>query len=43
MMVDILLWVGDQFERGVSHDDLDGGLCYRVSQWCYRMAWRLCE
>jgi len=38
----LLLWIGDLFERGVSREVEQGPfgmLCYRVSQWFYRLAW----
>jgi len=46
LLIHALLWIGDQFDRGVPLD-LDFNpfetLCYHVSQSLYRLAWMLME
>lgn len=38
----LLFWLGDQFERGVRDDDWAcDSVCYRVSQWLYRLGWKM--
>jgi len=43
-MTRLLFWIGDLFERGVSNGwpiHRREALCYHVSQWFYRTAWRI--